>query len=345
MTDGPGAAEAPGAVDLEGPKKPLALRGRLHVVVVLGGSAGRVLGPERSRCWGVQATQCSRGLSAGAPTRTRSCMRARPHDRHHTCAHTHAHNADAEHAQKHTYCTHARAHTQTHTHTLTRTHALVRAHTHTDTNRLVAEQCYSLRVLPLTRCRRARRSCRWWAESCMYKSAASSRVQGRCLLVSGLSNMGTKPPSSASGSDAGPVSIQPTSPAGRAPRQQPPAQSEAALPRARPAAPAPGRPRRHTPPPRPAAPAPGPTCTMLGCSMAVLMAVSMTSMRSRFSAPLMRAGRIMVFTATVVPRQRPAADGGGALGVKLHSQTSPVKPPRSNHGEGGSDRNSDTRSC
>lgn len=49
------------------------------------------------------------------------------------------------------------------------------------------------------------------------------------------------------------------------------------------------------------------TCTMLGCAMVLLMAASMIAMRSRFSAPDMRAGRIIVFTATVLPRHRPAA--------------------------------------
>jgi hypothetical protein len=54
-------------------------------------------------------------------------------------------------------------------------------------------------------------------------------------------------------------------------------------------------------------PAPPPlTCTMLGCAMVLLMAASMIAMRSRFSAPDMRAGRIIVLTATVLPRHKPA---------------------------------------
>ena len=39
--------------------------------------------------------------------------------------------------------------------------------------------------------------------------------------------------------------------------------------------------------------------------IALLIAASMTSMRSRFSAPLMRAGRIIVLMATLLPRHTP----------------------------------------
>lgn len=40
--------------------------------------------------------------------------------------------------------------------------------------------------------------------------------------------------------------------------------------------------------------------------MALLIAASMTAILSRFSVPDILAGRTIVFTATVLPRQRPA---------------------------------------
>jgi hypothetical protein len=41
--------------------------------------------------------------------------------------------------------------------------------------------------------------------------------------------------------------------------------------------------------------------------MVLLIAASIIAMRSRFSAPDMRAGNIIVLTATVLPRHKPAA--------------------------------------
>jgi hypothetical protein len=46
---------------------------------------------------------------------------------------------------------------------------------------------------------------------------------------------------------------------------------------------------------------------MLGWFMTLLMAASMMAMRSRFSAPLILAGRIIVLMATLLPRHMPAA--------------------------------------
>ena len=47
------------------------------------------------------------------------------------------------------------------------------------------------------------------------------------------------------------------------------------------------------------------TCTMLGWLRLDEIAASMTAIFSRFSAPLMLAGRIIVLIATTVPRHRP----------------------------------------
>jgi hypothetical protein len=78
--------------------------------------------------------------------------------------------------------------------------------------------------------------------------------------------------------------------------------------------PAPALHSRHLPArPLPAPPTPAPpTCTMLGCCSTDEIAASMRAIRSRFSAPLMRAGRIMALTATWLPRHRPAGAGRGA---------------------------------
>lgn len=111
---------------------------------------------------------------------------------------------------------------------------------------------------------------------------------------------------------------------------------------------------RHDPPPPMlgCAPLRPRTCTMLGWVSAVLMAASMMAIFSRLAAPLMPAGRMMVLTATSLPRHRPRKTwpnceggrvkeegsgrgvlskaagsrrrkGGGAAGAKTGAQQSP----------------------